>query len=723
MTKILQTVPEIPEFDEEGKAPAAVPSLFNKGRAVVNQNFEAAEPILQDVVEAKGDEESLASRLSAVDTQLGALESSSAVAVSRAQELAWKASDEGFSFEMFGDEVHSWRNFKPVAVLKTVKDDDSVDVESTANLRVGSSYVIFGETGRAETVVVKKILTANRFQALSNLTVDRTSGTLSRTNWAIHSGYATVPNGGVLYSKPLDVLRYWSDGRMVIRRDSGDGVVSIAARQVDAAEWQAAEFLESSQEVSGTRDETYRIPVGGKIELRVVIDSGLKEEDTRVSHMMLLTSPKAGRADAVRKPVNLTPANEATGVMETPTLTANAYRSLYGLDQNCAEFRIASGEGMADVIYTATENGVALSHQVAADNLLTDSIYWWQCRYQDSEEVWSEWSEPTAFSTGSIFQYVAQPENVAPADGATNVFPCPTLQCSIFQAVGGNDTLQSIHYQVATDKNFTTVVYDVTDTTGLNSHRVTQSLPQNVVYYWRCRQTGQAFSTSAWSVPTSFTPHEVILPQGAFCGGTVDSDGKGILWDVPGTFEFTVPDGLSEVEIETIGGGASGTCWGGGGGGGGGYAKKKHTLVSGEKYTITVGEGGPVFVGSNENCYLSAALRAGKTSSFGNIVSSTGGMGGQPTSGTGNAGTWSGGPGGNGHGGDINETGGRGGTGGGREADQYATGGKPRGIDGRSRITLTEALEPTECGQGAPSTSGGYPAGNPGCVRISWRQE
>ncbi len=87
---------------------------------------------------------------------------------------------------------------------------------------------------------------------------------------------------------------------------------------------------------------------------------------------------------------------------------------------------------------------------------------------------------------------------------------------------------------------------------------------------------------------------------------------------------FVVPTGVSQVEVELWGGGsgsfASAAGTPSGGGSGGGYARKRITgLTQGQQIAITVGVGGTAGgVGG-------PAPSAGGTSSFGSLVSATGG--------------------------------------------------------------------------------------------------
>ena len=94
------------------------------------------------------------------------------------------------------------------------------------------------------------------------------------------------------------------------------------------------------------------------------------------------------------------------------------------------------------------------------------------------------------------------------------------------------------------------------------------------------------------------------------------------VYSTSGTFNFTVPAGVTKIMVEV---------WGGGGGGGfgankpggcgGGYGKEIISVTEGTIYTITVGSGGNAGTSS-------ANGSSGGTSSFGSLVTSTGGGGG-----------------------------------------------------------------------------------------------
>lgn len=104
------------------------------------------------------------------------------------------------------------------------------------------------------------------------------------------------------------------------------------------------------------------------------------------------------------------------------------------------------------------------------------------------------------------------------------------------------------------------------------------------------------------------------------------------------SYSFVVPSGITKVRVRLWGAGGGGSSsTANAGGGGGGFSIGEFTVVAGESYAVTVGAGG-------------ASGTTGGTSSFGSLISATGGVGANNTSDH---------AGGEGSGGYINHKGGR----------------------------------------------------------------
>jgi hypothetical protein len=184
--------------------------------------------------------------------------------------------------------------------------------------------------------------------------------------------------------------------------------------------------------------------------------------------------------------------------------------------------------------------------------------------------------------------------------------------------------------------------------------------------------------------------------------------------------QFTVPWGVTQVEVEVWGGGsgsyASVPGISSGGGAGGGYARKRITgLVAGQSILVTIGSGGAAGTTGG------ASPTAGGTSSFGTYVSATGG-GLNSLANTGNPqnGAW---PGGDGYYGDVNVTGSAGQAGAGNQGGlggAAALGGGAQNSGTWGNTGFFPGGGASGPGTGASNTAYNGAAGAPGLIVVRW---
>jgi hypothetical protein len=104
------------------------------------------------------------------------------------------------------------------------------------------------------------------------------------------------------------------------------------------------------------------------------------------------------------QPVNVSPAAGEIGVSPRPSLRAGAFSDPEPGDTHAAsQWRITlmAGDYSAPV-FDSGRNASALTEIIVTTaQLQTDTAYYWQVRYQDSQGGWSDWSAETRFTTGA----------------------------------------------------------------------------------------------------------------------------------------------------------------------------------------------------------------------------------------------------------------------------------------------------------------------------------
>jgi hypothetical protein len=191
-------------------------------------------------------------------------------------------------------------------------------------------------------------------------------------------------------------------------------------------------------------------------------------------------------------PVLVSPANNATGIVLSPMLKWNK-------STNAVTYRL---QVATDANFTAV---------VFNDSTLTDTLkqlsglsyntkYYWRVNAKNPTGT-SNWSTVFNFTTETPPPVPSTPILASPANNATNQTASPFLKWYKAQYA------VTYQLQVATDQNFTTMIFN--DSTLTDSVKQVFGLSLNTTYYWRVKAknaVGSSAFSSVWNFKTVAQP-------------------------------------------------------------------------------------------------------------------------------------------------------------------------------------------------------------------------
>ena len=186
-------------------------------------------------------------------------------------------------------------------------------------------------------------------------------------------------------------------------------------------------------------------------------------------------------------PVNMNPANSATGVAVNPTLTWSAVTG-------AVTYRVQVSTASDFSTGIVVDDSTLTTASKALNSLANSTVYYWHVNAKNAGGT-SVWSTASSFTT--IVAPPGAPVLSAPANNATGITVSPTLQ---WNAVTG---ATSYRVQVSTAFSFASTVFDQSGITA-TSQAVTPALSNNTQYYWRVNATN-AGGTSVWATANTFT--------------------------------------------------------------------------------------------------------------------------------------------------------------------------------------------------------------------------
>ncbi|MBU0486215.1 MAG: choice-of-anchor D domain-containing protein [Proteobacteria bacterium] len=231
-------------------------------------------------------------------------------------------------------------------------------------------------------------------------------------------------------------------------------------------------------------------------------------------------------------PGHLLPTDGAIDVGSlTPTLTADNFYDADGGDTHLAsQWQISTDSGPGfdgAIVYDSGILGSVTTHNVATA-LLSNTLYFWHVRYQDSKGGWSAYSTETSFYITNIPP--STPANISPV-AITDADLHPTLVAAPY-ADGDGDTHQSSQWRISTGSGpgfDSGLIYDSGIVSATVSHLVSATLLPKTIYYWQTRYLDSRGVWSAYSPESTFTTTNIIsywhLDETI---GTVAADASGV---------------------------------------------------------------------------------------------------------------------------------------------------------------------------------------------------
>lgn len=508
-------------------------------------------------------------RVGELDARVSGVEATSSVAVQRAVSLDWLYRGNRVAFELFTP-GYTLIDLAPVPVTGGVNGDDSLDVASTASLRVGDYYVLADAGGTAALVLVSAILSATRLRLSANLSRNWAAGaTLSRSSLDVRGAANALAAVGDLYlSRPVNIGTDLDGGAVVLRRTLNAGEARLYYRDAYQTTWRECGWSVRRQGDSvpaGFADYEYMLPMRGDGALRLDITG----EPMTIHHLVALGAPTGlgGFINPAQRPNTPTlsvPAAAATGIMERPTLALAGYSSPANNAQAAVQFQLSVTADFAAVLHDSGELPAGLSYPLPAGVLAVGKTYQVRARVRDVAGLWSDWSAASAFSTAASFVYVATPTLTGPAMNAVDIPEQPTLASSPFAVSGATDTHTASQWQIRSAAgSYAAPVWDSgTDTVNKTSVVVPAGKlqPGQNSYFLRVRHQGAAKGWSDWSNEIRITTKTqfanvigIVLAQTGGGAGTwrrIDENGNDRVTDASFFNTHPVYGAVSDVTID-----------------------------------------------------------------------------------------------------------------------------------------------------------------------------
>ena len=507
--------------------PEAIPSLWNTRYQEIDGNFanldQRQTSTENEIAGARAGRPALAETINAIIMQVGGISGTlsglaSPASVQNAVGLDWLYRNRRIAFELFAP-GYNLQNHLGVSVTSGIMGDDSLDVADTGGVNVGEDYLLSDATTTA-LVRITAIHSGTRLRLAANLSRNWGAGARlsGSTLVARPAGGVDGAIGGQWVSRALNLGEDNTSRAVIIRRSLNAGAARLHFRDAHTTAWTERAWSVrragggTSGVPEGFADDEYIVPMRGDGYLRLVVDG----EPMVIKHIVALggVTGLSGHVNPLMRPHAPTisgPANGATNVIETPTLTAANYVSPAGNAFATAQFQISTSSTFASILLDSGERS-AMTFSVPAGVLAVNTTFFVRARVTDVAGLVSDWSSGTSFTTRATYAFVNTPSVITPTNNQAEIPEQPTLQSSAFATTGGADTHASSQWQIRLAGN--TWATPLHDSGASTTARTSYTVPVGVLvagqtqYVMRVRHTGTSLGASEWSSDIAFTTQQ-----------------------------------------------------------------------------------------------------------------------------------------------------------------------------------------------------------------------
>jgi hypothetical protein len=204
-------------------------------------------------------------------------------------------------------------------------------------------------------------------------------------------------------------------------------------------------------------------------------------------------------------PYIVQPEDDENNILVPFQITSMSYETVNHTEPHVStDWQIATDKYFKNIVFESLADTNNLTTITVTTTLEYETTYYVRCRHR-SASYDSQWGLTTKFMTGLVG--IAKPSIVSPISNDNEVELSDYIDSSAYTQSGISEPHVSTDWQIATDINFTSIVYEsLEDTDHLTSigSLAALGLATDTTYYVRCRYHSASY-VSKWSEITNFS--------------------------------------------------------------------------------------------------------------------------------------------------------------------------------------------------------------------------